>query len=176
MALAATSRNVFHGHKMRRLRRERGLTQAQMADALGISSSYLNLLENNTVSFRLTGRLTADVVEALPAWEGVDGEQCAALQEAAAKRLARLGDTTGAAIVRLGKTRMWVHMNEPELAHACFRESERHWPMLAADANLAAARAWLESEFGETLAPAARTRLRRLLLPIRRRLRRAGLS
>jgi hypothetical protein len=47
MAMAATPRNVFHGHKMRRLRRERGLTQAQMADALGISSSYLNLLENN---------------------------------------------------------------------------------------------------------------------------------
>ncbi len=35
------------GHKVRRLRRERGLTQAQMAEMLGISPSYLNLIENN---------------------------------------------------------------------------------------------------------------------------------
>ena len=45
--MTASNRNVIHGHKMRRLRRERGLTQAQMADALGISSSYMNLIENN---------------------------------------------------------------------------------------------------------------------------------
>ena len=35
------------GYKVRRVRREQGLTQAQMADALGISASYLNLIENN---------------------------------------------------------------------------------------------------------------------------------
>ncbi|WP_431859884.1 helix-turn-helix domain-containing protein [Azospirillum sp.] len=35
------------GPKVRRLRRERGLTQAQMADQLGISASYLNLIEHN---------------------------------------------------------------------------------------------------------------------------------
>src|SRR3954454_19858028 len=35
------------GHKVRRLRREVGLTQAQMAEQLGISPSYLNLIEHN---------------------------------------------------------------------------------------------------------------------------------
>ena len=41
------SRNARLGYKVRRIRRERGLTQAQMADTLGISASYLNLMENN---------------------------------------------------------------------------------------------------------------------------------
>lgn len=35
------------GPKVRRLRRDHGLTQAQMADQLGISASYLNLIEHN---------------------------------------------------------------------------------------------------------------------------------
>lgn len=35
------------GHKVRRLRRELKLTQAQMAEELGISPSYLNLIEGN---------------------------------------------------------------------------------------------------------------------------------
>jgi len=35
------------GHKVRRLRRDLKLTQAQMAEDLGISASYLNLIEHN---------------------------------------------------------------------------------------------------------------------------------
>jgi predicted transcriptional regulator/transcriptional regulator with XRE-family HTH domain len=35
------------GGKVRRLRQDRHLTQAQMAEQLGISASYLNLIENN---------------------------------------------------------------------------------------------------------------------------------
>src|SRR3546814_13901040 len=35
------------GAKLRRLRRARGLTQAQLAERLGISSSYLNLIEHD---------------------------------------------------------------------------------------------------------------------------------
>ena len=35
------------GNKVRRLRRDRSLTQAQMAERLGISASYLNLIEHN---------------------------------------------------------------------------------------------------------------------------------
>ncbi len=35
------------GHKVRRLRRDLALTQAQMAEDLGISASYLNLIEHN---------------------------------------------------------------------------------------------------------------------------------
>ncbi len=35
------------GHRVRKERKQRGLTQAQMAKALGISASYLNLIEND---------------------------------------------------------------------------------------------------------------------------------
>jgi predicted transcriptional regulator/DNA-binding XRE family transcriptional regulator len=38
---------LFVGQRIRRLRKERGLTQARMAEDLGISTSYLNLLERN---------------------------------------------------------------------------------------------------------------------------------
>ncbi|NBC96569.1 MAG: helix-turn-helix domain-containing protein, partial [Deinococcus-Thermus bacterium] len=38
---------IFVGPRLRRLRQEQQLTQAQMARALGISTSYVNLLENN---------------------------------------------------------------------------------------------------------------------------------
>lgn len=43
----ATDRKVMLGHKIRRLRRELNLTQAQMAERLGLSPSYFNLIENN---------------------------------------------------------------------------------------------------------------------------------
>ena len=38
---------LFAGHAVRRARRGAGLTQAAMADVLGISASYLNLVERN---------------------------------------------------------------------------------------------------------------------------------
>ena len=40
-------RKLFLGARLKRLRRERGLNQSQMADQLGISASYLNHLERN---------------------------------------------------------------------------------------------------------------------------------
>ncbi len=40
-------RKLFAGHAVRRLRRARGLTQVAMAGTLGISASYLNLVERN---------------------------------------------------------------------------------------------------------------------------------
>lgn len=38
---------LFAGHAVRRLRRQLALTQAAMAEALGVSASYLNLVERN---------------------------------------------------------------------------------------------------------------------------------
>ncbi len=43
----APEKKVFAGPRVRRLRRERNLTQARMAADLGISASYLNLIERN---------------------------------------------------------------------------------------------------------------------------------
>ena len=57
------------GGKLRRLRRERKLSQAQMAEQLGISPSYLNLLEHNQrpvtvpVLLKLAQRFAIDLQE-----------------------------------------------------------------------------------------------------------------
>src|SRR5579875_3901324 len=40
-------RKLFLGPKLRRLRRDLGVTQTRMAEDLGVSASYLNLLERN---------------------------------------------------------------------------------------------------------------------------------
>lgn len=42
-----TDRKIFAGPRIRRLRNARGLTQTAMAEGLGISPSYLNLIERN---------------------------------------------------------------------------------------------------------------------------------
>ena len=45
--LQEAAQKIFAGPRLRRLRRDLGLNQAQMAEGLGISPSYLNLLERN---------------------------------------------------------------------------------------------------------------------------------
>lgn len=48
MSLAAlTDRKLFAGPRLRRLRAQLGLTQSRMAEELGVSVSYLNLIERN---------------------------------------------------------------------------------------------------------------------------------
>src|SRR3990167_6495042 len=42
-----TDAAIFAGPSLRRLRKREGMTQAAMAAALGISPSYLNLIERN---------------------------------------------------------------------------------------------------------------------------------
>src|SRR3569833_2472344 len=43
----APGRKLFVGPRFRRVRRQLGLSQTQMADGLGISPSYVNLIERN---------------------------------------------------------------------------------------------------------------------------------
>ena len=42
-----SGRKILAGPRLKRLRRERGLTQARMAAELAVSASYLNLMERN---------------------------------------------------------------------------------------------------------------------------------
>ncbi len=47
VGLASGQRKILAGPRLKRLRRERGLTQASMAAELAVSPSYLNLMERN---------------------------------------------------------------------------------------------------------------------------------
>jgi len=51
---------IFIGPRLRELRRQRGLTQAEMANQLGVSASYVNLVEHNqrSASFKFLVGLT----------------------------------------------------------------------------------------------------------------------
>jgi XRE family transcriptional regulator, fatty acid utilization regulator len=44
---ASSSRKIFAGPRLKRLRRDRQITQARMAEELDVSPSYLNLMERN---------------------------------------------------------------------------------------------------------------------------------
>ncbi len=50
---APTGKKTFVGPRLRQLRKELGETQSAMAQALGISATYINLLENNQRSLSL---------------------------------------------------------------------------------------------------------------------------
>lgn len=70
------------GPQLRQLRRERGQTQAQMAQALGVSTAYVNLLENNQRS------LSVKMLMALSAAYGVDWREL--MKDDSANKLASL--------------------------------------------------------------------------------------
>jgi predicted transcriptional regulator/transcriptional regulator with XRE-family HTH domain len=78
--MQSTEKKVFAGAKIKRLRREHALTQTRMAEDLGISPSYLNLIERNQrpISAQLLLRL-ADVFDIdLKALRGDDEARAAA--------------------------------------------------------------------------------------------------
>ena len=59
-AAELVSRKILAGPRLKRLRRERGLTQARMASELAVSASYLNLMERNQrpITLPVLARLT----------------------------------------------------------------------------------------------------------------------
>lgn len=73
---------IFLGPKLRQLRKEHGLTQTEMARALGLSVSYINLLENNQRS------LSVQVLVRISEVYGVDWHEL--VSDDAPNRLAEL--------------------------------------------------------------------------------------
>lgn len=76
------TRKTFIGPKLRQLRKERSQTQAQMATTLGVSATYVNLLENNQRS------LSVQVLMRLAESYGIDWQ--ALIEDDAPTRLADL--------------------------------------------------------------------------------------
>ncbi len=83
MRTEAAPRKIFAGPRLKRLRRDRRLTQARMADELDVSPSYLNLMESNQrpITVQVLIRL-ADVYGVDPRdFMEIDGEQSAGEME-----------------------------------------------------------------------------------------------
>ncbi len=80
MRVTNRTQKIFAGNKIRRLRRELNLTQMEMGDNLGISTSYLNLLERNQrpLSAQLLLRLADAFDIDLKEFSGDDDSQAAA--------------------------------------------------------------------------------------------------
>ncbi|PNG25430.1 helix-turn-helix domain-containing protein [Methylocella silvestris] len=79
MGAESAPRKIFAGPRLKRLRRERRLTQARMADELDVSPSYLNLMESNQrpITSPVLTRLT-EVYGLDPRdFAEIDGEQSA---------------------------------------------------------------------------------------------------
>jgi len=78
--MALRTQKVFAGTRIRRLRRELNLTQLQMAEDLGISPSYLNLIERNQrpLSAQLLLRMADSFDLDLKELSGDDDSQAAA--------------------------------------------------------------------------------------------------
>src|SRR6478609_3783411 len=80
MSKAIDERKLFAGAKLRRIRQEQGLTQTAMAEQLGVSISYLNLLERNqrpltaNVLLRLAATFDADLRALMETEKGVSEE------------------------------------------------------------------------------------------------------
>ncbi|MBG1232830.1 helix-turn-helix transcriptional regulator [Aestuariivirga litoralis] len=70
------SSKIFAGSRLRRLRAKQGLTQLAFAQSLGISASYLNLMERDQRP------LTAQVILKLSTMDGVDVTELAASEAA----------------------------------------------------------------------------------------------
>jgi hypothetical protein len=105
---------TFIGPHLRRLRLERGETQGQMAKALGISASYVNLLENNERS------VSVQVLLRLFEAYGVDWREIAEEDGAAqlADLRAALQDPIFEARPDLPQLRAWAAANDQLLARA----------------------------------------------------------
>ncbi len=72
--MSNVTKKIFAGPRIRRLRRERGLSQSQMSSELGFSTSYLNLVERNQrpVSAQFLLRLAEVYDVELAAFAGTD--------------------------------------------------------------------------------------------------------
>src|SRR5262245_43490108 len=75
-------RKALLGHKVRQLRRRKGLTQVELAEQLGISPSYMNLIEHNqrAVTPVLRKQLARALGEAL-ALPGADDDEARLVTE-----------------------------------------------------------------------------------------------
>src|SRR5437868_10745629 len=105
-------RKLFLGARLKRLRRERGLNQSQMAEQLGISGSYLNHLERNQrpvtagILLRLAEKFDIDVKAF--ASDGGDGGGATQLGEIFSDPMLAALRVSRSELVELGDNAPWA--------------------------------------------------------------------
>jgi hypothetical protein len=124
-------------------------------ELLSLHMRPVHVLTFNTVTFRLEQPISRQHIDSLPRLDDLPINRGVELIENAAKRLALLGDASGAALVRLGKTAFLIHRGRPEEACEEFRAIERSWSPRFQGKNLAEARTWLEARTGKALPPSS---------------------
>jgi len=131
--MSMVQEKLFAGARLRRLRKELGQTQAQFAESLGVSPSYLNLLERNqrpvTARVLLSLADTFDVDVRAFAAES-DRQLIADLKEAAADPVLKGADLDGRDVQELADA-------HPRAAEALARLHQAYRESNAAAADLA---------------------------------------
>ena len=81
--IGMAEQKIFAGPRIRRIRKAKGLTQTAMAEGLGISPSYLNLIERNQrpLTVQLILKLVAVYKVDAEEFQGGTGQSIAALRE-----------------------------------------------------------------------------------------------
>ncbi len=113
MTSDGATRKIYAGLRLRRLRREHGLTQARMAEALAVSPSYLNLMERNQRP------ITGPVLVRLSDIYGVDPREFAA-------------DQVGAAVVEAEQVLADPLFRDAGVSRAELQDAADHAPALLA--------------------------------------------
>ncbi|MEM0953422.1 MAG: short-chain fatty acyl-CoA regulator family protein [Pseudomonadota bacterium] len=112
-------RKLFMGARLRTLREQRQLTQAALAEQLGISASYLNQIENNERP------LSSQVVWRMQSRLGIDPEFFSGEEEA--RLLAQLRDVTTDLAVDVPKAEVQAFVQQmPNLAELVTRLHGRY--------------------------------------------------
>lgn len=122
----------FMGARIKRLRQERGLTQAQLAQSLQLSASYLNQLEHDQRP------LTAQVLDRLSEFLGVDAEYFS--EENERRLVADLRDALSSLQPEHLVSNRDLHQlatTAPQIAQAVLELHSRYLAALDAAANLA---------------------------------------
>jgi len=120
-----------------------------------------HVLNNNTVSFKLSQKLSKDDISSVPTLNDINVENTLAYLDNASKRLRNYGDLQGARIVNLSKIRFLVHKGLLPEAIKVLQNAERKWPVHERAHSLNEARKFLEEQVGSPLKPLLVTKIRR---------------
>jgi hypothetical protein len=122
----------------------------------------VDILNSNTVSFKLTAKLEASDIRQIPDFGSLTVENGLLLLDNASKRLKQKGDILGSKIVQLNAIRFLVHKGEMKKATNLLVKLENEWPLFSKDSQLLQAKKWLSEQANISIPHSFKTNLRRI--------------